>query len=313
MNLKETLAHLFHPRRSNNHRPKFLHHKPLLFLTVLTIGFYQAVSLVSTLELESGSILGYASNINSSQVIQQTNQIRRERGLAELTHNTLLSQAALAKAQNMFTDQYWAHTSPTGKEPWDFMKQSGYTYKVAGENLARDFDVTPNMMNAWMNSPTHKANIINPRYREIGISVIDGKLNGVETTLVVQMFGTPSLGQANPSIEVPAVSTEELAVEGAEQVLPSVSGTDLGTTGVLSKSLVPQGNLKGGALYSPQLVLKAVFLSIIIFLLAVLIYDAFVTGHKNSVRLVSKNLAHIILLLFVGYLVIVFRVGVVGS
>ena len=95
----------------------------------------------------------------------------------------------------MFTDQYWAHTAPDGTEPWTFMHQMGYQYVVAGENLARDFGQTDEMVSAWLASPTHRANIMNPKYQEIGIAVIDGVLEGYETTLVVQMFGTPPSGR----------------------------------------------------------------------------------------------------------------------
>ena len=110
----------------------------------------------------------------------------------------------------MFNKQYWAHTAPDGKEPWDFMSEAGYSYQVAGENLARDFSTTSAMVAAWMASPTHRANIMNGRYTEIGIAVINGTLEGVETTLVVQMFGTPRSSTVKASVPTgPATSIAE--------------------------------------------------------------------------------------------------------
>ncbi len=346
------LKHLFHPQRSNNHRSKFLHPKPLVFLSLIAIGFYQLVGLTATLHFESGSILGYASNISVGQVVDSTNSLRTGSGLGALSYNSKLASAAIAKAQNMFSEGYWAHTSPTGKEPWDFIRSSGYSYKIAGENLARDFDSTSPMMDAWMNSPTHRANIMNPRYQEIGIGVVDGLLNGVETTLVVQMFGAPDSQTVakQPSVEVPAIATNttiggaEVKEEVKEKVIQlenPVVQTEKSEqpeepeeldepeqlaqpeqplnklpqdvdTGVLAEAVVPQGELSNGILYSPQHVLKAFFLSIILLVLFVLIYDALVAGHKDSVRFVGKNLAHIMLFLAVLYLIIAFKGGVVS-
>lgn len=333
----QTLKHIFHPQRSNNHRPKFLHPKPLFFLSLIAIGFYQLVGLVSTVHPVRGSILGYASNITVGQVVEQTNAQRAGAGLSTLTYNTQLAQAAIAKAQNMFANNYWAHTSPTGLEPWDFIKSAGYTYKIAGENLARDFDSTSPMVDAWMNSPTHRANIMNPRYQETGVAVIDGSLGGIETTLVVQMFGAPSQTSVvqEPSVAVPARATEtvppaaqqitqsesevdqeqeeaqqvEITLEEVDAALESIESE---SEVVLAQTVVPEGQLNRGILYSPTHVLKAFFLSILIVLVSVLIYDAVVAGHKDSVRFVGKNIAHILLFLAVAYLVIAFKGGVVG-
>jgi len=342
MKLLEVFRHLFHPQRSNNHRPKFLHPKPLLFLSIIAFGFYQLVGVVSTVHSVSGSILGYASNITVAQVVESTNSLRSGSGLRALSYNNQLAQAAIAKAQNMISEGYWAHTSPTGKEPWDFIRQAGYTYKVAGENLARDFDTTPPMMDAWMNSPTHRANIMNPRYENIGIAVVDGQLNGVETTLVVQMFGTPDTTVVSkPSVSVPAVASsitssslttstpvstvspeviKQVVNQELESELPipeseepqSLPENVRSNNEVLSEARVPAGSLSNGILYSPKLVLKAFFLSIILLLVTILIYDALIAGHKNSVRFVGKNLAHIMLLITVMYLIIAFKGGVVG-
>jgi hypothetical protein len=321
--LVKTLVHLFHPQRSNNHRPKFLHPKALFFLSIIAVGFYQAVGLVSTIHPVKGSVLGYASNIEVVQVVTQTNSLRSKSGLKKLTYSNQLSQAAVSKAQNMFTDNYWAHTSPSGLEPWDFIKSAGYVYKIAGENLARDFDSTSPMMNAWMNSTTHRANIMNPKYEEIGIAVVDGLLNGVETTLVVQMFGSPQTKVAanQPSVSVPAITTTTNTKninnnEDSKELLFDVNEFNKSIEGnnseVLAKSVIPQGSLSNGILYSPQHVLKAFFLSMILILITVLVYDSVVAGHKNSVRFVGKNLAHIMVFVAVMYLVIAFKGGVVG-
>ena len=191
------LAHLFTPRRSNNHRPKILHPDFLVYLGITAVGFFALVNTFRFFPSLHNSVLGFASDITVDQVVTYTNQQRSKQGLQPLTLNTQLSAAALAKAQDMLDHQYWAHTSPQGKEPWDFIKSAQYSYQVAGENLARDFHTTTAMVKAWMASPTHKANIMNAKYEEIGVAVVNGKLEGFETTLVVQMFGKPRAAVAS--------------------------------------------------------------------------------------------------------------------
>ncbi|MBP7740829.1 hypothetical protein KA089_01445 [Candidatus Woesebacteria bacterium] len=307
MKLLKTLSHLFHPQRSNNHRSKLLHPKPLIFMTLIAIGFYELVGFSSAIGLPKGNVLGYASSITIEQIIEGTNRERSNQGLVALTYNNELAKAAASKASDMFANQYWAHTSPSGKEPWDFIKTVNYNYKVAGENLARDFDTTRPMIAAWMNSPTHKDNIMNPRYRDTGLAVVNGKLNGVETTLVVQMFGT--LATETETAKVPSVAVA--GVSGENKTLDLSTKPSQPESDVLAAAVVPQGSLSQGILFSPLHLLKAFFLSIIFLLIVVLIYDAFVMGHRNSVRLVGKNLAHIIMFIFVAYLVVFFKGGVI--
>lgn len=305
-NFVDIIKHLFVPQETNNYRPRVLHPEALAVI----LGVSTMLLLVGGLAIKAthplGMILGYASDINTSQVIAFTNQQRQAIGLAPLVYNSKLALAAQAKANDMFTNQYWSHTSPSGLDPWYFIESSGYKYRIAGENLARDFARTPEMVQAWMDSPTHRANIINSKYEEIGVAVVDGVLNGVETTLVVQMFGKPStskpaLVQAPPAqaIEAPVLETEPL---------PTVD--------------LPQGNYKPSVLsqyhveqyynpYSPKQIAKALFLSMILLLIITLIYDLYAIGHNHSLRLVGKNLAHIIFLGAIAFIVIFYKSGTI--
>jgi uncharacterized protein YkwD len=98
-------------------------------------------------------------------------------------------QMPLQKGRDMIDKDYWAHVAPDGTQPWKFFSQFGYKYRFAGENLARDFSNANDAVNAWMNSPTHKDNILNPKYKEIGIGITEGDLAGSDTTIIVQFFG----------------------------------------------------------------------------------------------------------------------------
>jgi len=121
-----------------------------------------------------------------------TNQARLDAGLAPLSLNVELEQAAYAKAADMAKNGYWDHFRPTDhKAPWDFIHEAGYSYTVAGENLARGFVTPTGITKAWMASPTHRANILSPNYTEVGFaSVHTTDETGKTVLLTVQMFGS---------------------------------------------------------------------------------------------------------------------------
>jgi hypothetical protein len=269
--------------------------------------FVVVVQWINLQSLQFGSILGFASSITPSQIIEQTNQQREKNGLSPLSISSELSQAALSKGQHMMSNQYWSHVAPDGTEPWIFISQSGYSYKVAGENLARDFDITSRMISAWMASTSHRSNILNSRYTDIGVAVIDGSLQGVETTLVVQMFGHPS-SNANKS-ETAVTSGVTITNELSQDVLAVTSTT---SPEVLSSMMVPITNIDLPPLLTPIQILKAVFLSLIMILGFTLTYDLWVSQNNRTVRVVGKNLAHLLFLSSVAFLVIFFRAGLIN-
>lgn len=318
--LHSLLAHLFHPQRSNNHRARILHPEVLGVLVAfmcITIGVAQYGSHNKDF---LGSILGYASDITVDKVVAATNAERAKYGLAPLQYNPTLSAAALAKGQDMFNNQYWAHTSPTGKEPWAFIQDAGYVYQVAGENLARDFMTTPDMLLAWMASPTHKANIVNARYEDIGVAVINGNLSGIDTTLVVQMFGKQRVTAKQP--EVLSVAEAVAAEPANTQVTPAPLEKPVEKPEVESplesepvayeQTVVQSSDVFESTRLSPLQLTKAIVLSVIMLLVVVLILDVVVMRSRNSARVVGKNLAHIIFLVTIGILIMLFKGGVIG-
>ena len=131
-----------------------------------------------------------ASDITSQKVIDLANMDRKGKGVPELVENAKLVQAAADKAEDMIRNDYFSHTSPEGLTPWRWIEKAGYDYGYAGENLAMDFVSAEKMNDAWLASPTHRANILNGKYKEIGVAIKDGILNGHATTVVVQMFGS---------------------------------------------------------------------------------------------------------------------------
>ncbi len=128
-----------------------------------------------------------------SKVIAETNIQRYNNGLLPpLVENTKLSQAALAKANDMFKNQYFEHISPSGIDPGTLVKNYGYDYIVTGENLILgNFKDEREVVQHWMDSPGHRANILNDRFTEIGVAIVKGKYNGKTVWIGVQEFGLP--------------------------------------------------------------------------------------------------------------------------
>lgn len=132
------------------------------------------------------------ATLTNRGTIKQTNAQRAKFGLTALAENARLDQAAAIKLSDMFAKQYFEHVSPSGTGPSDLANQVGYKYIVVGENLALgNFENDATLIEAWMNSPGHRANILNERYTEIGVAVGKGLYEGKQTWLAVQSFGAP--------------------------------------------------------------------------------------------------------------------------
>lgn len=210
---KYRFIHHFLPSQDDNRRSLFLSPKSLIFycfLVLIITGLFRILPLLLP------NVLGYATNINVSDLLTETNAKRAEFGLPSLKYNSILSSAAKKKAEHMFKHDYWAHVSPDGTEPWDFILGENYDYIYAGENLAKNFSTSDDVVEAWYNSPSHKENLLNKNYTEMGFAIVNGNLNGYDTTLVVQMFGKPrlpvqtaDLPEPQPAVEVPPVLVEQ--------------------------------------------------------------------------------------------------------
>lgn len=149
------------------------------------------------------------ADISGNLIVEMTNQTRVKEGLKPLTVNPELTAAAAAKAADMIKEGYFAHFSPTNISPWFWIKQNGYNYKYAGENLAMNFSETYQVIDGWLNSPSHKANLLNVHYEDIGVAVLSGQVNGANRVVVVQMFGSPKSGSSSlvPKAEAAETTT----------------------------------------------------------------------------------------------------------
>jgi hypothetical protein len=203
MGVAATLKHNFVPSIKSSHRPSALTHKWLKFYS---LGLLFSQLLLGISYYSGPSVITENPQIMTKNIINLTNQERTNNNLGEVTENNKLDQAAQAKLNDMFTNDYWDHISPSGKKPWDFIDEKSYSYTYAGENLAKGFVDSTTTVKAWMESQSHKENLLNSRYKEIGVAVGSGKIQGKPTTLVVQIFGTPKDVQiASAQPETPMV------------------------------------------------------------------------------------------------------------
>lgn len=146
----------------------------------LRFGFLLAIiALVSALQLKS-------EMLSQQEILDLVNLDRAQYGLPSLTLNPTLNLAALAKAEDMLSNNYFAHTSPSGTTPWHWLKAVGYNYTYAGENLAEGYKEADELQKSWMASESHRANILSPHYSDVGLAVVIYN----NTNLVVQMFGS---------------------------------------------------------------------------------------------------------------------------
>ena len=109
------------------------------------------------------------------EVVRLVNEIRVQKGFKELTYNWELSRVARYKSQDMKDNKYFSHTSPVYGTPFQMMKDFGITYRSGGENIARGQRSPQDVVNAWMNSSGHRANILSTSFTQIGVGyVADG-------------------------------------------------------------------------------------------------------------------------------------------
>ncbi len=190
--MRKTVTKYLIPHEDNNFEPHLFRDGTIAALLIVVVGVF-AASVFGRLYVDES---GMRAAVISSVVADLANSERAKENLPVLAYNTTLEAAAKMKADDMAAKTYFAHTSPEGITPWFWFQKAGYSFFYAGENLAVDFDESDEVTRAWMQSPTHRANIMNGRFSEIGVATAEGTHKGHKTTYVVQMFGTPAIAAA---------------------------------------------------------------------------------------------------------------------
>ncbi len=268
----------FIPHKDTHQKAHLISWEAMLFYVLLFMLLQVSFSIVS---YTKPGVLGINSSIDQKKLIELTNKERQNKGLSSLVENEALDKAAALKAQNMFQENYWAHFAPSGKTPWDFILGAGYRFTFAGENLAKNFYASDDVVVAWMASPTHRDNLLSPNYKDIGIAVVEGTLNGQKTTLVVQEFGNTEILAKRPSVEV----------QGQKIQVPT---SDL----VNKPELIAGSETKSATkvLIDPYQLSKMAGFSVIGLVTVLLALDVWVLKRRGVFRISSQHLAHMALL-----------------
>jgi hypothetical protein len=191
-----------------------------VFLRARLIKFVFYIFIFSQLSLFSFFFAydpALAADITTQKVIDLANADRAEKGIQLLEENDKLARVAKDKAEDMVAKNYFAHNSPEGVNPWHWFEKENYDYNYAGENLAMDFTSAEKMNQAWLDSPTHRANILNGNFKEIGVAVKEGIVNDHSTIVVVQLFGS---GDKNSKDETPEKNLDKKEISENEKFTP---------------------------------------------------------------------------------------------
>ncbi|TSA46540.1 CAP domain-containing protein, partial [bacterium] len=202
---KKTIYRFFIASEENNYRPPILSYRAFiiygLILLILRLLFSQIPQV-------SGSA------IESDTLMRLINSERSQRNLVTLSTHASLVKAAGEKSQDMIDRGYFAHIDPDGNYVWGRIVNAGYPpYKILGENLAIDFSTAEGMITAWLDSPTHRANLLHPDFVDQGLAALYGTYQNRYTNLTTSLFGTPVAKSSTP----PAAKSN---VGGTTQVPP---------------------------------------------------------------------------------------------
>lgn len=235
-------------------KSEYRHYWPYTPLLVLVIAAF-FMSLVQP--VHHRRVLAYATNVNLSGLLDATNNQRVQNGASSLKLNSTLSVAAQAKANDMVAQNYWSHTSPDGKQPWSFVASAGYKYEKAGENLAYGFLNSQDTITGWMNSSSHRSNMLDTAYSEVGFGFANSEnFNGDGAqTVVVAMYGQPQVlaasnqTPAQPAAPAPAekpaaeVTTSPAQTEVPAPVTSDSQVAEPATTAVTRVETLTKGNV----------------------------------------------------------------------
>lgn len=226
------IKNLLIPSKTNNYAPDILKGKFLFYFLsiILLVQIFSVISLSFPLSRNF-----FFADVTKVTLLDLLNASRQQLGLKPLQGNEKLDQAAMLKAQDMVKNNYFSHQSPQGISPWFWFSQVGYNYTYAGENLAVGFLDSTSVYDAWSNSPSHRVNLLNPNYKEVGTAIVSG-FGSNNAILIVQFFGSPLASFSNNPIAKksqqtalnqvkPVQNTVKTQTPAPSSIIPSLTPT----------------------------------------------------------------------------------------
>lgn len=182
--------HVAHRREKRTKKFLKVYAPYIPLLMIVGSGIFMAAS--TEFKAAPESVKSYATDMSDSGLLEVTNEIRTREGLKPLNLNESLDASAQSKANDMRQKDYWSHTSPDGQQPSDFI--TDYTYSKTAENLAYGFNSSEAALRGWMNSSSHRSNVLDPDMKDIGFGIVNipNYQNGGPQTLVVAFYAEPS-------------------------------------------------------------------------------------------------------------------------
>ncbi|MFH1610534.1 MAG: CAP domain-containing protein, partial [Patescibacteria group bacterium] len=261
----------------------------------------------------------FFADITRANLITLLNQERVSLGLQPLVENQRLDEAALLKAKDILEKDYFSHQSPEGVTPWYWFLKTGYNYKYAGENLAIGFLNSEDVYNAWLNSASHRENMINPNYREVGTAILTGNFKGNNTTVIVQLFGSPKIinipiGKEIVEEQPVQPVSEDIIIEDTPEIIVEESNTIVQNTVTQSEVLsqiseypVLKASSRGNSntfylkflnfiFYNSDIIFKYIVYSLLTLIGTALLINILINFNIQDRRLILRSLIIIVLL-----------------
>jgi uncharacterized protein YkwD len=315
----------FIPHSGNDHKPKALRPKSLLVYLVIALLIKTAATGALFLIYPSPAEM---TAVIASKMIELTNSSRLAAGVPPLNVNATLTKSAILKGQDMLKRGYFSHDTPDGRKPWQWISKTEYDYIYAGENLAMDFTSAEAIQAAFLKSPSHRKNILNPKYKDIGVAVVSGLMNGRQTDLLVVFFGTqremvaatkqasaalpaeastqPEAAQVQPEsvskVSVASQDLDEVPSPSDEKVQPSPVSTDIiagDTLNQASEGIIVVSAEKQSSRSLVDLIIEysnIIFIAFIIFIAISLVVNILVKIKVQHAPLILQSLVVIALI-----------------
>lgn len=208
-----------HQRRQKKFAKTYWPYIPMLLVVIIALAASHLLAPRPT-----SAVLGASSDFSTATLLATTNQQRYMAHESPLSVNTMLTRAAQSKANDMVRQNYWSHESPDGGTPWSFIAATGYTYQLAGENLAYGFTSAKQAIAAWMNSTEHRRNLLNRDFTDVGFGVSSSSnfQNHGPAVVLVAMYAEPRTTPVDQSLS--AVQTLHSKPVARVEVLGSTEG-----------------------------------------------------------------------------------------
>ncbi len=216
---------------------RFFWNAKFIFWNFIILVFLKTAFVYSGFQL--AALLQEPAVFTKQDIIASTNQFRASIDVAPLAENSVLDIAAAQKLQDMIDNQYFAHFSPSGVSPWHWFEVNQYTYSYAGENLAIGFPDAATTVQAWANSPSHRKNLANTNYLDIGVAVAPAKIKDIDGIAVVQMFGRPAVVKSAHTLRLGFSGTSASGGTAKDALRVSVAPSAVPAPSALEKPTVP--------------------------------------------------------------------------